>query len=127
MSQRLTFAVASMMVMAAAAPGVAAAQPIDLLAPAVTAGRGDLPSSDTCRPISPEAPVPSTASPAPPPIARPAPSLTQPTATYALLPGHWQLEGAQYVWVPPETVPRPVEYRPFIEGHYSWRDGQWVW
>jgi len=50
-----------------------------------------------------------------------------PTVTYALLPGHWALEGWKYVWVPPETVPRRVEYRPFVLGHYLWRDGEWTW
>ena len=40
-----------------------------------------------------------TASPPPEAPAQPGPA--QPTFTYALLPGHWQLQGAQYVWVPP--------------------------
>jgi hypothetical protein len=51
----------------------------------------------------------------------------QPAVTYALLPGHWQLRGAQYVWVSPETVPRPVAYWRFVEGRYVWRGGEWVW
>jgi YXWGXW repeat-containing protein len=127
MAQWLIFAGAGLAPLLAAAPGLASAQPIDFLAPVGSARPGDMPSSDTRRPISPAAPVPSTTSPASPPVARPAPPVTQPTATYALLPGHWQLEGAQYLWVSPETVPRPVEYRPFIQGHYAWRDGQWVW
>jgi hypothetical protein len=49
--------------------------------------------------------------------------------TSAVLPGRWQLEGARYVWLPPETVPRPVQYWPLIPGRYVyvWRDGEWVW
>ena len=47
--------------------------------------------------------------------------------TYALLPGHWQLQGAQYVWVPPEIDPRPVAYWRFVQGRYVWRGGEWVW
>lgn len=50
-----------------------------------------------------------------------------PTETYALLPGHWRLDGARYVWVPPETSLRRVEDRPFVQGHYVWRGGAWTW
>ena len=69
-------------------------------------------------------PLPATASPVadvtlPPP--------DPPPVTYALLPGHWQLEGARYVWVPPETALRRVEARPLVEGRYVWRDGEWRW
>ena len=77
--------------------GTASAQPIDLLAPPVAI----LLQNDA------------------PPM--------QPTVTYALLPGHWQLQGSQYVWVPPETTPRPVTYWRFVEGQYVWRGGEWVW
>jgi len=204
MAHRQTFAAAGLTVLAAAAPSLGAAQPIDLLAPAVTVGPSDMVSSDTRSPTSPAAPVPSAPadgsasafletargslaagrtgearealeraeirllqrsaglpqasppdgeravrdvgmarralashdrqgtlraiddalaaaraaplSPPPPPAALPPPAATQPMVTYALLPGHWHLEGARYVWVPPETVPRPVEDRPFIQG-----------
>ena len=77
--------------------GTALAQPIDLLAPLVAI------------------PVPKDAPP------------MQPTVTYALLPGHWQLQGSQYVWVPPDTTPRPVTYWRFVEGQNVWRGGEWVW
>ena len=40
------------------------------------------------------------ATPSPPPVALTQPAPAQPIVTYALLPGHWQLQGAQYVWVP---------------------------
>ena len=50
-----------------------------------------------------------------------------PPVTYALLPGHWQLEGARYIWVPPETTLRRVEARPLVEGRYVWRDREWHW
>src|SRR6202012_5800947 len=66
----------------------------------------------------PPPPTPSPATQAPPP----APMITQ-----ALLPGHWQLSGWQYHWVPPETRLRPVDTRPFVPAHYVWRDGAWVW
>ena len=61
------------------------------------------------------------------PAAIPAPAPPVPTVTYALLPGHWQLAGARYVWVPPETSLRRVEDRPFVQGHYVWRGGAWTW
>ena len=65
--------------------------------------------------------------PSPPLAALTQPAPAQPIVTYALLPGHWQLQGAQYVWVPPETVPRPVAYWRYVQGRYFWRDGEWVW
>jgi len=65
--------------------------------------------------------------PSPPPVAPTQPAPDQPVVTYALLPGHWQLQGAQYVWVPPETVPRPVAYWRLVQGRYVWRGGNWVW
>ena len=63
----------------------------------------------------------------PPPVAPTQPAPDQPSVTYALLPGHWQLQGAQYVWVPPEIDPRPVAYWRFVQGRYVWRGGEWVW
>jgi hypothetical protein len=51
----------------------------------------------------------------------------EPAETYALQPGHWQLSGADYVWMPPETMLRRVETRALVGGHYAWRDGSWVW
>jgi hypothetical protein len=65
--------------------------------------------------------------PSPPPVAPTQPAPDQPIVTYALLPGHWQLQGAEYVWVPPESVPRPVAYWRFVQGRYVWRGGNWVW
>lgn len=50
-----------------------------------------------------------------------------PTETYALLPGRWELHGTTYRWLPPETHLRRVEDRPFIEGHYVYRDQAWHW
>jgi hypothetical protein len=67
------------------------------------------------------------AAPSPAPEAATQPGPAQPIVTYALLPGHWQLQGAQYVWMPPETVPRPVAYWQFVQGRYVWGDGAWVW
>jgi hypothetical protein len=67
------------------------------------------------------------ATPSPPPEAPPQPRPAQPIVTYALLPGHWQLQGAQYVWVPHETVPRPVAHWRFVQGRYVWGGGEWIW
>jgi hypothetical protein len=73
-------------------------------------------------PVTPivSAPVVVASPPSPPP---PEP----PPVTYALLPGHWQLRGANYVWVRPETTQRRIEERPYVQGRYVWRDGAWVW
>ena len=67
------------------------------------------------------------ATPSPSPEAPPRPGPAQPIVTYALLPGHWQLQGAQYVWVPPETAPRPVVYWRLVQGRYVWAGGEWIW
>ncbi len=50
----------------------------------------------------------------------------QPSVTYALLPGHWQLNGARYVWIPPETRLRRVVDRPLVPGVNVWKGGRWV-
>ena len=72
--------------------------------------------------------VPSSSSaPAAPPAPAAVAAAPAPMVTYALLPGHWALQGWKYAWVPPETVPRRVEYRPFVQGHYVWRNGEWDW
>ena len=67
-------------------------------------------------PLQPAAPLPVAALPPPPP-----------PVTKALLPGRWELRGARYVWVPPDTQLRVVEDRPWLQGRYVWRDGAWVW
>jgi hypothetical protein len=50
-----------------------------------------------------------------------------PLVTKALLPGHWQLAGWQYHWVPPDTSYRDVQSNPFVPGHYEYRGGAWIW
>ena len=72
----------------------------------------------------PAPPMPSTPTPVAD-VTLPPPS--PPSVTYALLPGHWQLEGTRYVWVPPETALRRVEARPLVDGRYVWLDGEWHW
>ena len=66
-----------------------------------------------------------------PPVVAPAPlpsdQRLMPTTTYALLPGHWQLDGARWVWISPDSVPRPVQARSLVEAEYVWRDGRWTW
>lgn len=63
-------------------------------------------------------------SPAPVAVVTPPPS---PSVTYALLPGHWQLKGARYVWIPPETTPRVVVARRLVPNQSVWEDGRWVY
>lgn len=98
--RHLTPVTAWLTALTAAAP--LPAQPIDLLAPPTATA-----------PPSPVTPAPPAAGP--------------PVVTYALLPGHWQLQGAQYVWVPADTVPRPVVSGRLVQGHYVWRAGEWIW
>lgn len=49
-----------------------------------------------------------------------------PPISYALLPGHWQLDGARYVWVPPDRIQRRAVDRALLPNQYDWRDGRWV-
>ena len=51
----------------------------------------------------------------------------EPVITRALLPGHWALHGARYVWIPPETTLRRVQSAGLVPGSYVWRDGAYVW
>ena len=79
-----------------------------------------LPPVALAEPVAPAAPAPPPvlAAPPPPPV---------PTITRALLAGHWALDGADWKWVPPETVPRRVRTAPLMQGRYVWRSGQYVW
>ena len=61
------------------------------------------------------------------PAVPPAPPLPQPVITRALLPAHWALHGARYVWIPPETTLRRVQSAGLVPGAYVWRDGAYVW
>jgi hypothetical protein len=90
----------------AARPASSPAAPVSLAPPAIG--------------VAPLAPAPPTAVPSPP-----AP-LPPPTVTYALLPGHWQLKGARYVWIPPETTPRLVVTQQFVPNESVWKSGHWV-
>jgi len=54
-------------------------------------------------------------------------SVPVPMITKALLPGHWELTGWQYHWVPPDSSYRSVQASPFIPGHYEYRGGAWIW
>jgi hypothetical protein len=60
-------------------------------------------------------------------VMAPAPPPPPPAITRALLPGHWALHGARYVWVPPETTLRPVQSPEVVPGAYVWRNGAYVW
>ena len=55
------------------------------------------------------------------------PSSAQPVITRALLPGHWALQGARYVWIPPEIKPRRVQSAALIPGAFFWHNGAYVW
>ena len=63
--------------------------------------------------------------PPPPPVVYPPPPA--PMVTYALLPRHWALNGARWIWVPPETQLRPVVPATRVAGRYVLRDGAYVW
>jgi hypothetical protein len=62
--------------------------------------------------------TPTPRAPVPPP---------EPVITHALLPGHWTLHDARYVWVPPATTPRGVQSAAVVPGTYLWRNGAYVW
>ena len=64
---------------------------------------------------------------APPPAPVMTSSPPAPTFTRALLAGHWTLDGADWKWVPAETVLHPVQTAPLVAGRYVWRDQRYVW
>jgi hypothetical protein len=72
-------------------------------------------------------PVEATDSPLPSAALAPVPAapVAPPPVTYARLPGHWQLEGARYVWVPPDRFLRPTANLATVRPQYVWRDGRW--
>jgi hypothetical protein len=115
---------------AARAAGPAVGPPIDLLAPSpsVPTPGSPQPHIEPMEPAPPATDTPPRASyPAPLPRAPIPPAPVQRMFPYAQLPGHWQLYGAQYVWVPPEKTARPVTYWTFVPGQYAWRHGAWAW
>ena len=71
--------------------------------------------------------VPSSAPAAPPAAPAAVAAAPAPMVTYALLPGHWALQGVEeYAWVPPETILPPSGVSAaFVKGHYVWRNGEW--
>ncbi len=82
------------------------------------------PSSGSSSPvaIARVAPAPASAVVATAPAA-----IAPPMVTKAPLPGHWQLTGWQYHWVPPDTNFRTVQTNPLIPGHYEYRGVAWIW
>jgi hypothetical protein len=86
---------------------------------------GALESTDVAARPQPLPPL-AIAAPVPPTphviLASPVPDITR-----ALQAGHWALDGADWKWVPPETVPRPVQTAPRVGGQYVWRDQRYVW
>jgi len=42
-------------------------------------------------------------------------------------PGHWQWNGAQYVWVPGRYIVRAAGVTHWEHGHWENRGGAWVW
>jgi hypothetical protein len=73
-------------------------------------------------------PLPPLAIAAPVPLAEPMISAPPaPDITRALQAGHWALDGADWKWVPPETVLHPVQTAPRVGGQYVWRDQRYVW
>jgi hypothetical protein len=73
------------------------------------------------QPVTP-APTPVISAPNPVPAAPAAPIVTK-----ALMPGHWQLTGWKYHWVPPDTTYRNVQTNPYIPGHFHYLGGAWIW
>ena len=117
MIRNLTIGVLCLMAVSEPATVQAVGLPVDLLSPSVSS-----PASGA---------VPPRTQPmilvGPPPGATVSSMPVQPMFTYALVPGHWQLDGTRYVWVPPDETPRPVQYWGWVGGEYVWRGGAWVW
>jgi hypothetical protein len=96
---------------------------------AITAVNDALAAAD--RPEVTVATIPATFVPPAVPLAPPPPPqpviTREPVITRALLPGHWALQGARYVWVSPETTLRRVQSAGLVPGADVWRNGAYVW
>ena len=66
------------------------------------------------------------ARPAPYPVVSPAPLPPTASVLYRLDPGHWQLRGAQSVWVDPQTIPQPVSVQPVVAPREVWNGDRWI-
>ena len=66
------------------------------------------------------------ARPAPYPVISPAPLPPPASVLYRLDPGHWQLRGAQSVWVEAQTIPQPVSVQPVVAPREVWNGDRWV-
>jgi len=90
-----------------------------------TVAGGPMPLWPPVEPAPPSQPAPSL----PPPSAltpAPAAASAPPSVTYARVPGHWQLDGARYVWIPPDRFLRRVVNLATVPPQYVCRDGRWV-
>ena len=80
--------------------------------------------SAACRaPVGPAGAQP--AFPPPPPEAGPMPPPPGPAAGFVLEPGHWQWNGARYVWVGRHWIAARAGYVHFVPGHWN-RFGRWI-
>ena len=41
--------------------------------------------------------------------------------------GHYEWNGATYIWVPGRYMVRPAGMTRFVDGHWAMRNGAWVW
>ncbi len=74
---------------------------------------------------------------APAPVAvgtyQPVPPLQQevippaPSTTVVWEPGHWNWNGARYVWVPGHYLERTAAGEHWVHGHWAQRNGVWEW
>jgi hypothetical protein len=76
--------------------------------------------------------LPAMAQPPYPPMPRdryerPIPPPPGPHGRFILERGHWQWDGARYVWIGGRWIERRAEYRQFVPGHWERRGGAWVW
>ena len=73
-------------------------------------------------------PLPAAAQPAfppPPDEGGPPPPPPGPPAGFVLEPGHWQWNGARYIWIGRHWIPTRPGYVHFIPGHWGF-GGRWI-
>lgn len=63
---------------------------------------------------------------APPAVVIAASPPPPPAVLYRLEPGHWQLHGAESVWIEPQTMLQPVSVRPIVPARQVWTGDKWV-